>query len=169
MNALSKEKISLGLLGSLVACTVSVPFSKGVHKYLGCLFLFFSLLHSYQHRRSLVKYSQREVQKMKDFIAKGLGGFIRQKVAKTIAAGEIEVLHFLPGRVRLFAKPVVNHAANARAVAGYLNKLPEVRSFSVNPASGSILIEYDPANAASSDFLAELEGFVQSHYNRRSL
>jgi copper chaperone CopZ len=54
------------------------------------------------------------------------------------------VVSFVPGRVRLRFKELKNGAAAERAKAR-IEEVPGITKVEVNPLTGGILIEYDPA------------------------
>ncbi len=111
----SKSKVILGLLGSLMGCFSSISFNGRGHKLSGFMMGAFSAMHIYQYRKRLFKHLGRSGKKM---LPGQLGGVLKRKLVDH--AGDLEVLHFSPGRIRVYARQVHHNSANAKAVADYL-------------------------------------------------
>jgi hypothetical protein len=79
---------------------------------------------------------------------------------------QVQVLHYIPGRVRLYSRHLVHNPELADAVSDYLQAIPEIRSFTVNPATGSVLIQYSPEDISGNPFLREVDEFVRKQYRR---
>jgi copper chaperone CopZ len=60
----------------------------------------------------------------------------------------IDYLHDLPGRLRVRSRLFRNNADLGAAVRSQLGAADGVRSVSVNPVTGSVLVFYDPARAS---------------------
>ena len=75
----------------------------------------------------------------------------------------IEVLHFNPGRIRVYAPQVHHNAANTKWLVDYLNGMKEIKHFAVNPQTGSVLVEYWPEAVADNTFLRDLEELLISY------
>lgn len=59
--------------------------------------------------------------------------------------GEFEVLHFIPGRVRIRLHRLKGSPALAEEVRGRLSAIEGVRSVETNHVTGTVLLQYDPA------------------------
>ncbi len=70
------------------------------------------------------------------------------------------VTSFLDGRVRL-RHPALKQPSNAEQVRGLLASLPGMLSVTANSRTGSLLLEYDPAQISREDLL-ELAGQWES-------
>lgn len=79
---------------------------------------------------------------------------------------QVQVLHYIPGRVRLYSRQLVRNQELADAIGNYLKAIPEIRCFTVNPATGSVLIQYSPEDISGNPFLQEIEAFVLKQYGR---
>ena len=68
---------------------------------------------------------------------------------------EIEsyITSFVDGRVRL-RHPSLKRAEDAEQVRGFLASLPGMLHVTVNSRTGSLLLEYDPAQISREDLLA---------------
>ncbi len=56
---------------------------------------------------------------------------------------ELQVLHRLPGRLRLRLEKLRGNDALASVVSSRLAVVPGIRSVEVNPLTGSVLLQYD--------------------------
>jgi hypothetical protein len=159
----SNGRIDLGLALSLLSSLLSLPFNKRYHIWLGVCFSVLALIHTWQHRKQASYYLQKERQHM---------NFLSQLKTLTLPAKKaylmqhVEVLHYIPGRVRLFSQQLVNNTAAASDLTSYLSAIPEIKQFSVNAATGSVLIQYWPADVANTPLLQELEQLVAKRYGR---
>ena len=61
-----------------------------------------------------------------------------------IAPVGITIRSSLPGRARFAAIALRNQPLRARTVEATLRKLPGLRSVTITPATGSVLVQYDP-------------------------
>lgn len=59
--------------------------------------------------------------------------------------GEFELLHFIPGRVRIRFHRLKGSPALAEEVRGRLLAIEGIRSVDTNPVTGTVLLRYDPA------------------------
>lgn len=75
----------------------------------------------------------------------------------TTAIPIIEVVHRLPGRLRLRLWWLREHAERAAPVADAVSDLPGVIRAEVRRYTGSILVEYDPARADEESIIAAVE------------
>lgn len=78
----------------------------------------------------------------------------------------LQVQHYLPGRIRLYSKHLLNNQSVATELDRLLMAVPELTGFSVNTATGSILLQYSPETVPGSPFLQELEQFALAQYRR---
>ena len=85
---------------------------------------------------------------------------------KTYLLQQVQVLHYMRGRVRLYSRHLVNNARAAAEIREQLETAPEVTSFSVNAITGSVLIEYSPEKVANNPLLQELEQLAAKQYGR---
>lgn len=92
--------------------------------------------------------------------------WVADSAQRTLFLQQIQVLHYMPGRVRLYVKQVNNKPEIAAQVRAYLEKMPEIKEFSINTATGSILIHYSPEGVLQNPFLRDLEERVARQYGR---
>src|SRR5213593_635942 len=64
--------------------------------------------------------------------------------AGSLAANEIQVTHFIPGRVRFKLRQLKNNAGAAGMVRRMLSDVPGILSVEVNVVTSSVLIHYNP-------------------------
>lgn len=98
-----------------------------------------------------------------------LGNVFKNKLVEKFMndAANIEVLYFNPGRIRVYARQIHHNAANAKRLVDYLRSVKEVKNFSVNPQTGSVLVEYLPEEVADNNFLRDLEELLRKKHERR--
>jgi hypothetical protein len=63
--------------------------------------------------------------------------------------GLVELLHAIPGRIRLRVPEIKGNPARAREVEQQVGRLKVVRRIEVSPITGSVLVTYDPDDSAS--------------------
>ena len=79
---------------------------------------------------------------------------------------QTQVLHYMPGRVRLFSQHLLNNQEVARQVSEYLATIPEIKDFTVNAATGSLLIHYSSEDISQNPLLRDVEKIVAKQYGR---
>ena len=157
---------NIGLVISLAGSLLALPFNKKSHIAFGILLTVWSGVHSWQHRRNLTNNIAKEVNGLRGLF-NGWSGFFQQKTAFSFLKQHVEVLHYVPGRVRLYSNQLVNNPANVQQVKQCLDSVPAIHTFSVNPETGSVLIQYSPEDVAASPLLTEVENLVAKQYRRR--
>ena len=83
---------------------------------------------------------------------------------------DIQVVHALPGRVRIKIRQLKNNISYAGTIQRYLFEVPGITHLEANPQTGSLLIEYNPTvlevltlhPSVSSCLGLPLSGFKQS-------
>ncbi len=78
----------------------------------------------------------------------------------------VEVAAYLPGRVRLYSKALVNNPKNCKEVLEYLRSYRELGEVEVNQATGSILIQYTPQLLHTNKELTKVEEYIKTHVRR---
>lgn len=154
---------NLGLVLSLGGSLLALPFNKKYHVAFGIMLTAWAGVHSWQHRKSLTKHLYKEVSGIGNIFA-GCTNFLQQKTSITFLSKNTQVLHYLPGRVRLYSHQLLNNLNHAHQVKEYLNTMLEIHNFSVNPATGSILIQYSPDDIGNNPLLAEVETLEVRRY-----
>ena len=156
------KQMSLGLplLGAAAGTVLSLALpSKKWHIVCGALWTGLSALHAWQYRKRLAQdFGQNGgCFLMTDFPQSKLDFFVRA----------VEVASYIPGRVRLYARPLVGNAALAAQVERELSGAAGMKSVRTNPVTGSILIEYDPAVLRKDPELARMEEYIRTHVKKR--
>lgn len=160
------SKTNLGLVISLAGSLLTLPLNKKYHIAFGILLTVWSGIHSWQHRKGLTNNIAKEVDGMRGLFT-GCANFFNQKTASSFLSQHVEVLHYVPGRVRLYSNQLLNNPGNVQQVKNYLDSVSEIHMFSVNPETGSVLIQYSPNDVAENPFLIEMEKLVARQYRRR--
>jgi len=161
---LHNGRVDLGLILSLLGSLMSLPLNKRYHVGLGLCFAVLTGIHTWQHRRHLSHYLQKERPTM------GFTSLYKRFLDPANKAAyllqHVQVLHYIPGRVRLYSRHLVNNPEVARQVFTHLKDMPEIKDFSVNPATGSVLIQYSPEGVFKNPLLRELEQLVAKQKGR---
>ena len=79
-----------------------------------------------------------------------------------------DVASYVPGRVRLYSKQLVNNASLEKQVHERLNALVEIERVDTNIATGSILITYEPERLRANVELRRVEDYMRTHARRRA-
>lgn len=75
----------------------------------------------------------------------------------------VQVTHFLPGRLRLKAPAIRGQAAAAKALGDAIRSIPGIKTLEINPLTGSLLITYDTAVLASEGATRQLRIVLREH------
>ena len=156
------KQMSLGLplMGAAAGTLLSLTFpSKRGHIVCGILWTGLSALHAWQYRKKLAQ----DLKKNGGFFA--MTDFPQSKLDFFVRA--VEVASYIPGRVRLYARPLVGNAALAKQVEKELSGAAGMKSVRTNTTTGSILFEYDPATLRKDPELAKVEEYIRTHVKRR--
>jgi len=70
--------------------------------------------------------------------------------------GNIEILHAIPGRLRLRVGDLKRDPESAREIQERIADHPGVRQVEANPATGSVVIHFDPAAGPPGAFLRQI-------------
>lgn len=156
------KKMSLGLplMGAAAGTLLSLAIpSKRGHIACGIAWAGLSALHAWQYRQKLAQDLKRNggFLAMTDFPQSKLDFFIRA----------VDVASYIPGRARLYARPLVGNAAMAKQVERELSSAEGMKSVRTNTTTGSILIEYDPAILRKNPELARMEEYIRTHVKKR--
>ena len=79
-----------------------------------------------------------------------------------------DVASYMPGRVRLYSRQLVNNAALEAQVQAHLGALAEIEHVDTNIATGSILITYDPERLRANAELRRVEDYMRTHARRKA-
>ncbi len=152
--------LGLPLLASAAGTllTLALPSKQG-HIAFGLAWAGLSALHAWQYRKKLSQDLKRNggLFSVMHLPQSRLELFIRT----------VEVAAYIPGRIRLYARPLTGNAALARQTEAELLAATGVTSARVNTTTGSILIEYDPEKLRQNPELARIEEYVRTHVKKR--
>ena len=79
-----------------------------------------------------------------------------------------DVASYMPGRVRLYSKQLVNNAALEAQVQAHLGTIAEIERVDTNITTGSILITYEPERLRANAELRRVEDYMRTHARRRA-
>lgn len=79
-----------------------------------------------------------------------------------------DIASYMPGRVRLYSKQLVNNAALEAKVQAHLGTLAEIERVDTNIETGSILITYEPERLRANAELRRVEDYMRSHARRKA-
>ena len=71
------------------------------------------------------------------------------------------------GRIRAYSTLIKDNNRNAQALAEYFSSVKELKSFSINDVTGSILIEYDPQTIRNNVEFLKLEQYLLNKAKHR--
>lgn len=80
----------------------------------------------------------------------------------------VKVTSCLSGRIRCYSALVLNQERNCRRLEEIFRGCREIKEFTVNPRTGSILIVYNPEELARNDYLSRLERQLRAKYAKES-
>ena len=156
------KQMSLGLpLAGAAAGTLlslALPSKRG-HVVCGLAWAGLSALHAWQYRKKLAQ----DLKKNGRFLA--MTNFPQSKLDFFVRA--VEIASYIPGRARLYARPLVGNAELARQVERELSAAQGMKSVRTNTTTGSIHIEYDPAALRKDPELARMEEYIRTHVKKR--
>ncbi|MGL5511836.1 MAG: HMA2 domain-containing protein [Sporomusa sp.] len=79
---------------------------------------------------------------------------------------QTRVVHYMPGRVRLYSQYLLNNQNIACKIKEHLATIPEIIDFAINTATGSLLIQYSPESVSHNPLLRDIEQWVAKQYGR---
>lgn len=72
---------------------------------------------------------------------------------------KIVIAHMIPGRIRVVYKELCKNDAIYTTIYERLSELKDIKNFSINRITGSVIIEYESKNVEKTSFLGRfLEG-----------
>ena len=157
---MKQMSFGLPLAGAAAGTLLSLALSsKRGHIVCGLAWAGLSALHAWQYRKKLAQDLKRNggFLVMTNFPQSKLDFFVRA----------VEVASYIPGRARLYARPLVGNAALAAQGERELSGAQGMKSVRTNTMTGSILIEYDPATLRKNPELARMEEYIRTHVKKR--
>lgn len=79
----------------------------------------------------------------------------------------VEISSYIPGRVRLYSKNLVNNPSLEQQVQVQLKAFREIQSVTTNTVTGSILIQYEPEVLRQNAELRKVETYIMTHARRK--
>lgn len=154
--------IRVPLLVSFIASTAGLVLgSKSIHAKGGLVFTGLALIHTYKYRRNIYN----DIIKGSD-MAKMLNFFKIPVTQDDVLLSQVQVAHYIAGRIRLTSRRLVNNQALAAKIEASLKEIKELKGYKLNTVTGSILIEYAPEAVARNPRLAKIEQAVINKYKR---
>lgn len=151
-------------LAVLTAATTASLFTgnKKLHLLCGTTLTALSCLHGWQYQKKLKTDLQRGVS------ALGISDLLSlQKTNLERFIQSVEISSFLPGRIRLHSKALVQNLQLQKQVTETLQGYKEISSIEINPLTGSVLIQYVPALLQKNPELARMELYIKNHSKGR--
>ena len=162
LGGVSMTQMSLGLplMGAAAGTLLSLALpSKRGHIVCGMAWAGLSALHAWQYRKKLAQ----DIKKNGRFLV--MTNFPQSKLDFFIRA--VEIASYIPGRARLYARPLVGNEALAAQVKKELSRAAGMKNVRTNTTTGSILIEYDPETLRKDPDLARMEEYIRTHVKKR--
>ena len=79
-----------------------------------------------------------------------------------------DIASYMPGRVRLYSKQLVNNAALEAQEHAHLGTLDQNEFVDTNIETGSILITYEPERLRANPELRRVEDYMRTHARRKA-
>lgn len=78
--------------------------------------------------------------------------------------GDIQIIHFVPGRVRLKAKSLRGTPDLARDIEAAFKRVPGISDVEASSLTGNILLSYDPHALLTEDATNKLSGVLCTYF-----
>lgn len=79
----------------------------------------------------------------------------------------VDISSYLPGRVRLYSKKLIDNPGLEQQVQQQLRAFQEIEDVKTNTVTGSILIHYTPEILRANRDLRKVEEYIMTHVRRR--
>ena len=150
--------LALGMAGTIATLFIG---NKKWHTYFGIAWTAASLWHMFIYRKKLENDAKKGLHKMNILKAVGLPSSKLELFLHSVEIGS-----YLPGRIRVYSKALINNPSLKQKVESELTSYSELDKVTINTMSGSILIEYSPANIQGNKDLVEIEQYVKARAAR---
>ena len=150
--------LALGMAGTIATLFIG---NKKLHTAFGVIWTAASLYHMFQYRKKLQSDAKKGFQHMNILKAMGIPTSKLEWFMHSVEVGS-----YLPGRIRVYSKALVNNPGLKQKVESELAAYSELDKVTVNTLSGSVLIEYKPENIKDNKELLEIETYVREHAGR---
>lgn len=150
--------LTVGMAGTVASLFVG---GRKLHTAFGVAWTALSLVHAYQYRRKIKNSAKKGLEKVNILKAAGIPTTKMEWFLKSV-----EVASYIPGRIRVYSKALINNPQLKAKTEQSLAKYPELDKVTINIISGSVLIEYRPENIRNNKELYEMEMYVKNHVKR---
>lgn len=79
----------------------------------------------------------------------------------------VDISSYIPGRVRLYSKNLINNPGLEQQIKSQLGAFSELTGVTTNLSTGSILITYEPETLRRNKDLREVENYIMTHARRK--
>lgn len=79
----------------------------------------------------------------------------------------VTISSYLPGRVRLYSRHLVDNEALGKEIEEKLGAFEEIDRVETSTVTGSILIQYEPERLRRKEELRKVELYIMTHVKRR--
>jgi len=86
----------------------------------------------------------------------GFLAYLAQKGKAKYLVSQVQIASLIDGRLRVIYENLKHDAELRQQVQQELAQIKEITSFTINPVTGSVVINYDHHKAQQNQFLAEL-------------
>ena len=80
----------------------------------------------------------------------------------------VEIASYMPGRIRLYSKNLVNNKDLEREIREELGRYAELTEVEIGLVTGSVLIKYDPIALRKNAALRKVEEYIMTHAKKRA-
>lgn len=150
--------LAVGMTGTVASLFVG---GKKLHTAFGVAWTALSLIHAYQYRKNMKNNVKKGWEKVNILKAVGIPTTKMEWFLKSV-----EVASYIPGRIRVYSKALINNPQLKEKVEMSLAKYPELSKVTINLITGSVLIEYNPENIKGNKDLLEMENYMKTHVKR---
>lgn len=150
--------LTVGMAGTVASLFVG---GRKLHTAFGVAWTALSLVHAYQYRRKIKNSAKKGLEKVNILKAAGIPTTKMEWFLKSV-----EVASYIPGRIRVYSKALINNPQLKAKTEQSLAKYSELDKVTINIISGSVLIEYRPENIRNNKELYEMEMYVKNHVKR---
>ncbi len=145
--------LALCMVGTVASLLVG---NKKIHTAFGVARTVASLFHAYQYKKNIKNSAKKGFKKMNFLKAIGLPSSKLEWFLQSVEIGS-----YLPGRIRVYSKKLINNPELRNQVELSLLKYRELDKITVNSVSGSVLIEYNPVKIRGNKELCDIEEYIK--------
>lgn len=150
--------LAVGMTGTVLSLAVG---TKKIHTVFGVAWTALSLIHFYQHKKIMKNNVKKGLGQMNILSAVGIPTSKMDWFLRSVTVGS-----YIPGRIRVYSKALVNNHKLKVKVEEAMAKYVELDNVSINLLSGSVLIEYQPNKIKTNKELCEIEAYIKKRANK---